>query len=93
MLNDVVEVQPLGGYRLRLRFDDGVEGSVDLGRMIRFTGVFEPLRNETEFARVRVHPELGTIVWPNGADLDPVVLYAAVTGRPIKLGRLPNSEP
>jgi hypothetical protein len=54
--------------------------------MIRFEGVFAPLRDEKEFAKVRVHPELGTIVWPNGADLDPVVLYAAVSGKPIRGG-------
>jgi Protein of unknown function (DUF2442) len=80
---DVVEIRLLGGYRVHLRFEDGVEGDLDLGRIIRFEGVFEPLRDEREFAKVRVHPDLGTIVWPNGADIDPVVLYAAVSGEPI----------
>jgi hypothetical protein len=82
MLKDVIEVRPLGGYRVHLRFENGVEGELDLGTIIRFTGVFAPLRDEKEFAKVRVHTELGTIVWPNGADIDPGVLYAAVSGEP-----------
>lgn len=85
MLKDVVEVQPLGGYRVHLRFEDGVEGDLDLGKVIEFNGIFAPLRDEQEFAKVRLHSELGTIVWPNGADLDPDVLYAAVAGEPIDL--------
>lgn len=84
MLKDIVEVRALGGYRVHLRFEDGVEGELDLGKMIRFKGVFAGLADEREFVRVRVDPELGTIVWPGGADLDPDVLYAAVTGRPIR---------
>jgi hypothetical protein len=84
MLKDVVEVRPLGGYRVHIRFEDGVQGELDLGRLIRFRGVFAGLRDEQEFARVRVDPELGTIAWPNGADLDPDVLYAEVTGTPIE---------
>lgn len=85
MLKDVVEVRPLGGYRVHLRFEDGVEGDLDLGKVIEFNGIFAALRDEREFEKVRLHGELGTIVWPNGADLDPDVLYAAVTGVPIDL--------
>ncbi len=85
MLKDVVEVQPLGSYRLHLRFEDGVEGDLDLAGVIEFKGIFAPLRDEKEFAKVQLHPELGTIVWPNGADLDPDVLYARVSGEPIDL--------
>ena len=83
MLHDVVEVQPLNGFRLRLRFDDGVEGTVDVSARVPFDGVFAPLRDPEFFRRVRVDAELGTIVWPNGADLDPVTLYSLVTGKPV----------
>ncbi len=86
MLKDVTEVRALGGYRIHLRFEDGVEGELDLGRLIQFRGVFAPLKDEKEFARVRVDCELGTIVWPGGADLDPDVLYAELTGKHIELG-------
>lgn len=84
MLKDVVDVRHLGGFRVHLRFEDGVEGDLDLSEMIEFKGIFALLRDEREFARIRVDPELGTIVWPNGADLDPVVLYSRVTRRPIR---------
>jgi hypothetical protein len=83
MLHDIVEVRPLGAYRLHLRFDDGAEGAIDLSKEIRFEGVFAPLEDQAYFARVRVHPELGTICWPNEVDLDSEVLYSLVTGKPI----------
>ena len=76
-------LEPEDRLLLRLRFEDGVSGEVDVSEMIEFRGVFAPLRDETEFARVRVDPDSGTIVWPNGADLDPDVLYSAVSGKPI----------
>jgi hypothetical protein len=85
MLKDVVEVRPIGGYRIHLRFEDGVEGDLDLGTLIEFKGIFAPLLDEKEFAKVRLHPELGTITWPNGADVDPDVLYANLTGKRIDL--------
>jgi hypothetical protein len=80
MLVDVVAARPVGDYRLYLRFEDGVEGEVDLGAFLSFRGVFGPLRDPAYFAQVRVDPELGTVSWPNGADLDPDVLYARLTG-------------
>lgn len=87
MLIDVVEAQPLEPYRIHLRFADGAEGVVDLEQLVEFRGVFGPLRDPERFREVSVHPELGTIVWPTGADLDPDVLYATVTGQAIDVSR------
>ncbi len=83
MLKDVVQVKPLDGYRLYLRFEDGREGEVDIAQLIEFRGVFAPLREKSVFNQVRVDADLGTIVWPGGGDLDPDVLYAQVTGEPL----------
>jgi len=65
---------------LRLRFENGAEGQLDVRQFVEFRGVFEPLADPACFAGVRVNPDLGTIAWPNGADIDPVVLYQAVCG-------------
>jgi len=81
----VVSVEQTGPYRLRLRFDDGAEGEVDIQATTTFEGVFEPLGDPAFFSQVRVDEEAGTIVWPNGADLDPLVLHSKVTGTPTAL--------
>jgi hypothetical protein len=80
MLRDVIEVKPLGDHRLAVTFDDGVRGEIDVAAIVPFEGVFAPLRSGTEFARVFVNRELGSISWPCGADLDTQVLYARVRG-------------
>jgi hypothetical protein len=85
MLKDIVSAAALSDYRLHLQFEDGVEGIVDLTALVGFRGVFEPLKDPTYFAQVRVDPELGTVAWPNGVDLDPDVLYARLTGMPLPL--------
>lgn len=79
MLHDVVHVEPRDGHRLLVRFDDDIEGVVDVEQMVRLSGVFEALCETSFFAQVKVHPELGIVCWPNGADLDSDVLYALVT--------------
>jgi hypothetical protein len=80
MHRDVVQVTTIDGFRLHLRFEDGAEGEVDCYTLLSFKGVFAPLKDPAEFAKVRVNPELGTICWPNGADLCPDVLYSRATG-------------
>ena len=83
MLKDVVAVQPLPDHHLRVTFDDGVEGIVNVRELVQFTGVFQLLQDTSFFEQVTVNPELGTVCWPNHADFDSDVLYAKVTGRRI----------
>lgn len=78
MLPRVSKVQVLGSFRLALDFTDGTRGAVDLAPWIAGRGgVFQPLQDPDFFARVSVDREAGTLVWPNGADLDPDMLYEA----------------
>ena len=83
MLKDVVSVIPCDPYLLKLKFEDGIEGIVALDELVKFEGVFASLREPAEFRKVQVHPELGVVCWPNGADLDSDVLYAKITGIPL----------
>lgn len=83
MLKDIVSVQPLENYQLYLKFEDNQEGIIDISQFIDFTGIFAPLQDLTYFAQVKINPEWGTIYWENGADLDPDVLYATITDKPI----------
>ncbi|MCL4264855.1 MAG: DUF2442 domain-containing protein [Anaerolineae bacterium] len=83
MLIDIVRVTPLADYELELLFEDGTNGIVNVADIVEFTGVFAPLKNKTYFDQVYVNPDVGTICWPNEADIDPDVLYALITGEPL----------
>lgn len=83
MPHEVVAVQVLAEHRLRVQFEDGLAGEIDVAEAISFHGVFESLESDAYFRQVRINSELGVIEWPNGADLDSDVLYATVTGQPI----------
>jgi Protein of unknown function (DUF2442) len=83
VLQNIVEAVPLAGYRLKLRFEDGAQGVVDVSKCVHFTGVFAPLSDPGEFAAVQVNRELGTVCWPSGSDLDPDELFLLVTGAPV----------
>jgi hypothetical protein len=73
-LNAVRSFKVLRPYTLDIEFDDGLHQEVD------FNGVLEgelygPLRDPKLFTSVKLDPELGNLVWPNGADFDPEVLH------------------
>ena len=71
----IASVRPLRGLHVELTFTDGVVASIDLEPYLRGP-VFHVIREQADvFRAVRVDEQLGTIVWPNGADLDPDVLY------------------
>jgi hypothetical protein len=84
MFPRIVRVQHVSDYILRLTFTDGETGELDFTDKIKGRdGVFTPLQDVDFFKQVQVDAEAGTIVWPNGVDLDPDVLYSEVTDAPL----------
>ena len=68
-------VEPLENFAVRLGFTDGSTRQLDLEPYLRGP-VFEPIRKDRSlFLSVKVDPRMKTIVWDNGADIDPDVLY------------------
>lgn len=73
------KVEPLDDFNVRLEFTDGTSKDIDLEPYLRGK-VFDPLRmDQTAFRTVHVDERSGTIVWDNGADIDPDVLYHGLT--------------
>jgi hypothetical protein len=68
----VVAVEYLENYQLKLRFNNGVEGIVDLEKEL-YGEMFEPLKNKSIFKQVFLTSR--TIEWPNGADFAPEFLF------------------
>ena len=69
----VQSVEPGEGFKVTVRFTDGSSREVNLAPYLRGP-IFEPIRNDPAlFGSMQV--EEGTIAWPNGADIDPDVLY------------------
>lgn len=76
----ITEVQPKEGRNLALTFDDGTKGIADVSRLL-VGPVFEEIRQSDEaFAGVTLDG-YGSVAWPNGADLDPWVLYELITSK------------
>lgn len=73
----VQSVEPREGFKVNIRFTDGSSREVNLAPYLRGP-IFEPIRNDPAlFGAMQV--EEGTIAWPNGADIDPDVLYYGLT--------------
>ena len=71
---EVVGAEYVEGYRIRLRFNNGEAGVVDLKDCL-WGPVFEPLRDVAVFKRFGVSEVLHTLCWENDADFAPEFLY------------------
>ncbi len=73
-LYHLVAFELAGGYRLQIRFDDGLERLIDF-EPILWGELYGPLRDPALFRTVRLDPDFKTLVWQNGADFDPSILH------------------
>ena len=72
------DVKALSGYRLKVCFQDGLEGTVDMSALVwsENAGVFAALRDETVFRQVFL--EYGAVTWPGEIDLAPDAMYEEI---------------
>ena len=73
-IHRVTAFKVAGPYSLRVRFEDGLERSIDFSPILAGE-LFGPLRDRALFQQVRLDEEAHTLVWPSGADFDPATLY------------------
>jgi hypothetical protein len=71
-------VRALPGYRLHVEFRDGLQGTVDMGALVKSSsaGVFAQLADEQRFRAVYL--EYGAVTWPGEIDLAPDAMYAEI---------------
>jgi hypothetical protein len=74
----VTYVEALPGCRLRVTFNDGTSGEVEMESFLNSpdAGVFEALRDESVFREVRV--DLGAVTWPGDLDLAPDAMHQEI---------------
>ena len=72
---EVIEARVIRDFTVEVVFDDLKKGVVDLRRYLG-RGIFKELLDKKKFRRMKVDAELGTICWPNGADIAPDMLYS-----------------
>jgi hypothetical protein len=74
----VAEVEALPDFRLRVRFNDGTAGIVDMAAFIKSesAGVFARLQDEKLFRQVKLH--LGAVSWPGDLDLASDAMHCAI---------------
>ena len=73
----VRRVETVEGLTVQVEFEDSTVRLLDLAPLMRGAIFDELLQNPELFNQITV--EHGTIAWPNGADIDPDVLYYGLT--------------
>lgn len=82
----MIDVHHVHDYVLELTFADGKTAELDFkARIIGRDGVFAALEDVGLLRQVQVDEEAGTLVWPNGVDFCPDVLYSEATNTPLPI--------
>ena len=81
-MNHIVEAEARPGFNVWVRFEDGVEGIIDVSRHVG-RGVFRAWDDRAFFERVGPGP-MGCLAWPDEIELDPDQIYMTLTGKTVE---------
>jgi len=73
-IHQVRHFERVAPFTLRVYFEDSTEQVIDF-RPVLFGEIYGPLANSELFEQVHIDQDVHTLVWPNGADFDPAILY------------------
>jgi hypothetical protein len=74
-----VDIKALPGYKIWVRFADGIEGQADLSHLAN-RGVFRLWQDDAAFQSVYVGPQ-GQIAWSEEVEICPDNIYLRLTGK------------
>ena len=89
---DVVSAEYIEEYKIRVTFENGKTGVVDLLPYIRKGGLYSKLKDVDYFKKFQINEELGILTWENKIDIAPETLYSEATGEPIPEWMYPLDE-
>lgn len=69
----IIKCKPCDNYNIWIEFDDGLQGKVDLSKLVG-KGVFSAWNSLEFFNSVHVDKRTDTVAWGDDIDLDPYVL-------------------
>jgi len=75
MLYDVIDVEYVENYKLKIKFENGYSGIVDLSEYPKKGGVFSKFKDISFFKDYSLSKDIGTIVWGDEIDIAPETLY------------------
>lgn len=75
MLLDVINAEYIGDYKIKITFEDGKTGTIDLSPFTK-EGIFKELADKKYFKKFYINKDIGTVCWPNGQDIAPETLYS-----------------
>jgi hypothetical protein len=84
-----LEVKPLPNYKLFISFDDGVNGTIELGNIVG-KGVFKVLQDEEKFKKV--YSTAYSIAWSDELEIDLRTVYSELGNKDPKELILTNSQ-
>ena len=82
---DIVAVSPLAGRDVWVKYETGVEGVIDLAPLVETDPIWSRVRTDDDFFRQVSIDALGTLCWPDGADIAPEHIWESITAP-----RMPN---
>jgi hypothetical protein len=70
----ITSFEIVGPYTLTIRFDDDTSRTIDF-KPVLAGPLYGTLIDLNTFNKVKIDPEVHTLVWPNGVDFDPETLH------------------